>query len=96
MGTSKQTVSRIETGKREWGKGYIEGFAHIVGCHPLAPLLAPPDGEFDVSALLKVIEDLGGLGPERANDAVKVLRSLVQTSTPRKGRAAKARPRAKA
>lgn len=32
IGLKAATISRIETGEREWGKGYLEALAHAVGC----------------------------------------------------------------
>jgi Helix-turn-helix domain/Peptidase S24-like len=43
METTVATVSRIETGQRDWGKGYLEAFAHVIGCpNPVDPLTGPP------------------------------------------------------
>jgi transcriptional regulator with XRE-family HTH domain len=42
MGTSKQQVSRVETGDRDWGKGYLEAFAFAIGCRAGDPISRPP------------------------------------------------------
>jgi transcriptional regulator with XRE-family HTH domain len=42
LGTSKQTVSRIETGARDWSKNYLEAFAYVIGCAPGDPISRPP------------------------------------------------------
>jgi len=92
MDTSKQTVSRIETGAREWGKGYIEAFGHVVGCHPLAPLLSPPRPDLDVSAFLHALEAASGASAGDMDEAAKILRSLARKGGPQLRRVAKAPP----
>jgi transcriptional regulator with XRE-family HTH domain len=48
MQTTKATVSRIENGTRDWSKGYLEAFAHVIGCANIAdPLLRPPEGKVE-------------------------------------------------
>lgn len=42
--TTVATVSRIENGERDWGKGYLEAFSHVIGCdNPSDPITRPPD-----------------------------------------------------
>ncbi|PBC23503.1 helix-turn-helix domain-containing protein [Mesorhizobium sp. USDA 4775] len=72
IGLAAATISRIETGEREWGKGYLEALAHAVGCQ-VADLFGPPavDAERALrSALLRFGVDGEDLG--RAVSAVKV------------------------
>ncbi len=40
--TTAATVSRVEMGKRDWGKGYLEAFAFVVGCELADPITRPP------------------------------------------------------
>ena len=48
MQTTKATVSRIENGTRDWSKGYLEAFSHVVGCASIAdPISRPPEGNVD-------------------------------------------------
>lgn len=43
MGTTAATVSRVENGERDWGKGYLEAFSYVIGCpNPTDPLTRPP------------------------------------------------------
>jgi hypothetical protein len=42
MNTTAAAVSRIETGKREWNKGYLEALAYLVGCQ-VPDLFEKPD-----------------------------------------------------
>ncbi|MGB3026901.1 helix-turn-helix domain-containing protein [Paradevosia shaoguanensis] len=40
--TTVAMVSRIEGGERDWGKGYLEAFSYVIGCHVWEPLAGPP------------------------------------------------------
>lgn len=51
MGTTTPTISRIETGDREWGKGYLEALAHLVKCR-VVDLFRKP-GEVEVEDRLE-------------------------------------------
>lgn len=42
MNTTAAAISRIETGKREWSKGYLEALAYLVGCR-VAELFEHPE-----------------------------------------------------
>jgi transcriptional regulator with XRE-family HTH domain len=54
IGTSKQTVSRVESGDRDWGKGYLEAFAHVVGCsNPTDPITRPPDAPITLDDMVR-------------------------------------------
>jgi len=54
IGTSKQTVSRVETGERDWGKGYLEAFAHVIGCpNPTDPITRPPNAPITLDDMVR-------------------------------------------
>lgn len=54
MDTTKQTVSRIESGARDWSKGYLEGFAHVIGCpNPTDPITRPPESPLTIDDMLR-------------------------------------------
>lgn len=78
--TTKQTVSRIETGERDWSKGYVEAFGHVIGCHPLAPLLSRPNDGVDVSAILNVLEIASLLSDADLAEVSKSMQSLARAS----------------
>lgn len=42
IGLPAPTISRYETGEREWGKGYLEALAYAVGCR-VPDLFAAPN-----------------------------------------------------
>ena len=53
MGTTKQSIWRIESGASDWTKGFVESFAYVVGCpSPLDPLLRSPRSEQVIDAIL--------------------------------------------
>lgn len=90
--TTKQTVSRIETGARDWSKGYVEAFGEVIGCHPLAPLLSPPRAEFDVSNFLDALGMTRKMPDDVLAEAARSLRSLIRASEPKSDPVAKASP----
>ncbi|RCL00131.1 MAG: Toxin from toxin-antitoxin system [Candidatus Tokpelaia sp. JSC189] len=45
-GLPTPTISRYETGQREWGKGYLEALAYVVGCR-VQDLFNPPPKALD-------------------------------------------------
>lgn len=52
--TTKQTVSRVENGTRDWGKGYLEAFAHIIGTpNPTDPITRPPNAPITLDDMLR-------------------------------------------
>lgn len=51
--TTKATVSRIENGHRRWGKGYLEAFAHVMGCDVTDPISRPPGAPKSLDEMLK-------------------------------------------
>jgi len=92
METTVAMVSRIESGERDWGKNYLEAFGHIIGCHPLAPLLSPPRADVDVSALLVAMGMLSEFSEESLERASRSLQSLARASEREQRPAAKAQP----
>lgn len=59
------TISRYETGEREWGKGYLEALAYAVGCS-VPDLFVSPSRARDASIrtdaeILAVLERIEGL-----------------------------------
>ncbi|MGE3649370.1 MAG: helix-turn-helix domain-containing protein [Reyranellaceae bacterium] len=77
MNTTSATVSRIETGEREWSKGYLEALAYLVGCQ-VADLFQPPDtvrnspkqGMPELSELMRLA---GKLEPEQIEGLIALL-----------------------
>lgn len=54
METTKQTVSRVENGERDWGKGYLEAFSHVIGCpRPEDPITRPPESAITLDDMLR-------------------------------------------
>lgn len=96
LGTSKQTVSRIETGARDWSKGYLEAFSVAIGCAPVVPLLLPPSEHFEANALLNALEQIGKLRGGQPEKVAQMLESLARAYTPAPGPAATAEPPKKA
>lgn len=47
IGLPAPTISRYETGEREWGKGYLEALAHAVGCRVLDLFSSPHASQED-------------------------------------------------
>lgn len=64
IGLAAATISRIETGEREWGKGYLEALAFAVGCK-VGDLFSQPNADQDQqlrSALLSYGVDSRDMG----------------------------------
>lgn len=54
METTKQTVSRVENGERDWSKGYLEAFSHVIGCpRPEDPISRPPGAAITLDDMLR-------------------------------------------
>lgn len=54
METTAATVSRVENGDRDWGKGYLEAFSHVIGCpSPADPITRPPGAPKTLDDMLK-------------------------------------------
>ncbi len=53
MEIAKQTVSRVESGARDWGKGYLEAFSHVIGCPNVTdPITRPPTAEVSLDEIM--------------------------------------------
>lgn len=64
METTVAMVSRIEADKRDWGKTYLEAFAHVVGCRITAPITSPPSAADKSDEFLSVVADMPGASLE--------------------------------
>jgi transcriptional regulator with XRE-family HTH domain len=74
--TTVATVSRVENGARDWGKGYLEAFAHVIGCpNPTDPISRPPGAPITLDDMLK------GASPEVRKQAIAVVETLLRTGT---------------
>lgn len=72
MRTSAATVSRIESGDRDWGKGYLEAFSHIIGCPNVTdPITRPPE-------LAVTLEDRLKQAPPEIRDAIETLLNSIK------------------
>ena len=68
LGTTAATVSRIENGERDWSKGYLESFSHVIECpEPIDPIRHPPGTHIDLNGLLNAAP------PEMQQQAISVL-----------------------
>jgi transcriptional regulator with XRE-family HTH domain len=72
MDTTKQTVSRVESGERDWGKGYLEAFAFVIGCEPGDPITRPPT-QPSADQLLR------GAPPEKRDEILAVIKTMLRT-----------------
>lgn len=76
LDTSAATVSRIEKGERDWGKGYLEAFAYVVGCpNPTDPITRPPGQAVSLDDMLK------NAPPEIQRQALAVVKTILKTGT---------------
>lgn len=74
--TTAATVSRIENGARDWSKGYLESFAHVMDCpDPTDPIRRPPGTATTLDDILK------DASPKLRRQAVSVVEALLKTST---------------
>lgn len=74
--TTVATVSRIENGERDWGKGYLEAFAFVVGCpNPTDPITRPPGLPASLDDMLK------DAPPDLRRQAIAVVETLIKTGT---------------
>lgn len=74
MDTSAATVSRIEKGERDWGKGYLEAFSFVVGCpNPTDPITRAPDTPITLDDMLK------SATPELKRQAFAIVETLLKT-----------------
>lgn len=71
--TTTATVSRIENGARDWSKGYVEAFAHVIGCeNPADPITRAPDGPDPILKLLK------SASPKKQAEALRIVEALLK------------------
>jgi hypothetical protein len=76
METTAATVSRVESGTRDWGKGYLEAFSHVIGCpHDIDPIRRPP------GAALTLDDMLRNATPEQRKQVLAVVITLLSTGT---------------
>ena len=74
--TTAATVSRIEKGDRDWSKGYLESFAHVIGCPETTdPIRRPPGAAITLDDMLK------GATPEIRRQAISVVEALIKSGT---------------
>jgi len=56
IGTTKQSVSRIERGIWKWHSAYLEAFAAVCNCpSPLDPISRPPHVELSLEARFRAL-----------------------------------------
>lgn len=73
--TTTATVSRIENGARDWSKGYLESFSHVIGCEdPTDPITRPPYGPEPIIKLLR------SASPEKQAEALRIVEALLKAS----------------
>lgn len=76
METTAATVSRIEKGERDWSKGYLEAFSHVIGCENLTdPISRPPNAPVTLDDMLR------DATPEIRRQAFKVVEALLRAGT---------------
>lgn len=87
MDTTKQTVSRVESGSRDWSKGYLEAMAYCLDCE-VPDLFRRPDQSHRPIAgaqnILETLKRIEGLDERGVEVAFTVITSVMkpQTSTP--------------
>lgn len=74
MEIAKQTVSRVENGMRDWGKGYLEAFAYVIGCDVSDPITRSPDTP-SADQLLR------NATPEQRRQAMAIIEAVLKTGT---------------
>jgi transcriptional regulator with XRE-family HTH domain len=73
METTVATVSRVENGARDWGKGYLEAFAYVIECpNPADPISRPPNAPITLDEMLK------DASPEQRRQAIAVVETLLR------------------
>lgn len=76
METTAATVSRVEKGDRDWGKGYLEAFAYVIGCpNPTDPITRPPNAPITLDDMLK------DATPEQRRQAIAIVETLLRNGT---------------
>lgn len=94
MDTTAATVSRIETGEREWYKGYVEALAYLVGCQ-VADLFQSPGKGRNNASLDKLMRLAGSLSENQIAGLIALFDSS-SASEPRESPAAEGLPTRKA
>lgn len=76
METTAATVSRIEKGERDWGKGYLEAFSYVIGCpNPEDPITRPPNAPITLDDMLR------NATPDQRRQAIALIETLLRTGT---------------
>lgn len=79
METTAATVSRVETGDRDWSKGYLEAFAYVIGCpNVFDPISRPPPGH---DARPSIDEMMRDAPLEKQRQILLVVEALLKTGT---------------
>ena len=74
--TTAATVSRVESGDRDWGKGYLEAFAHVIGCpNPSDPITRPPNSPITLDDRLR------SAPPEKRQQIIEYVDFVLRTGT---------------
>ena len=74
LGVTASTVSRIETGKREFIGSYLIRFAELCGCpYPGDPISRPPQ-EISIDALFR--------DPKEREHAIRILTAVFRPAPP--------------
>ena len=79
MDTTAATVSRIETGERDWSKGYLEAFSFVIGCpNVVDPISRPPPAHGQKPSIDELIKN----APlETQKQILLVVEALLKTGT---------------
>jgi transcriptional regulator with XRE-family HTH domain len=76
METTTATISRVESGDRDWGKGFLEAFSYVVGCPNISdPITRPPGAPITLDDMLR------DATPEQRRQAFVVVEALLRTGT---------------
>ena len=73
MNTTAATVSRIETGERDWSRGYLEALAYLVDCK-VADLFQHPDKTRNKPSFEELMSVASSLSEDRIAGLVAFLR----------------------
>lgn len=76
IGIAAATISRIETGEREWGKGYLEALAFAVGCQ-VPDLFSLPNGTRPPETQLRLALLAAGVDHRDLGAALKAIKGFV-------------------
>jgi len=79
METTAATVSRVETGERDWSKGYLEAFAYVIGCpNVVDPISRPPPGHDTRPSIDEMMREAS---LEKQKQILLVVEALLKTGT---------------